>query len=447
MRHTFALVLFGLVNTALIIDVPVQSLPGAASAAVATSAMAFSLLLSNTSSWLDRLCGSADNRYRYRWHHWLGVTAVIGTLLHWPLADESGQALLPGLADGAAELGEFVAVAVLILALISATRFIPYRWWRLSHQLMGPLFVLAAYHGLLSPNPGVNTALLGAICVVGVSSWLMLLWRRRRPLGEFAAKDVKVAGSLLDVTLTGSETLNWRPGQHAQVKLPGQSAMSTKPFTIASAPGQPMRLLIRIKGSGTQLLAKQLSRGEPLQIQSIQGSFCPPLPAQKPAQVWLACGVGITPFLAALEAMLPDNRLSLTLLYCPAVGETSISQQLQAHAQRLPQLKLQLYRSNKRLELEHLRALAAQAPADLYVCGSAGLEKLAREAWSGQSGKVICEQFERRGSWTLESFIGQRIWQWHERVRALAAVSTKDDFSALLSNHWRNLSVRQLWGK
>ena len=445
MRHTLALLLFGLINTALIIEVPIQSLPGAASAAIATSAMAFSLLLSNANGWLDRLCGSADNRYR--WHRWLGVTAVIGTLIHWPLADESGQALLPGLADGAAELGEFVAVVLLILALISATRVIPYRWWRYSHQLMGPLFLLAAYHGIFSPNPGVNTALLSTVCFVGVSSWLTLLWRRRRPLGEFTASDVKLDGSLLDITLPGSEALTWIPGQHVHVKLPGQSTISAKPFTIASAPGQPMRLLIRIKGSGTQLLAKQLSCGESLQIQSIQGSFCPSLATDKPAQVWLACGVGITPFLAALEAMSPDTSQSLTLLYCPAVGEASISQQLQAHAERLPQLKLQLYSSNKRLELEHLSALAAQAPADLYVCGSAGLEKLAREAWSSQSGKVICEQFERRGSWTLERFIGERSWQWLERVSALAATSTKGDFNALLSNHWRNVSVRQLWEK
>nr|WP_246253992.1 hypothetical protein [Comamonas jiangduensis] len=85
------------------------------------------------------------------------------------------------------------------------------------------------------------------------------------------------------------------------------------PFTIASAPDgyartddgrQLLRLVIKPLGDYTQTLHARLQPGQTVRIEGPYGHFDGQGAARR-VQVWIAGGVGITPFLALLQARQP----------------------------------------------------------------------------------------------------------------------------------------------
>ena len=142
-----------------------------------------------------------------------------------------------------------------------------------------------------------------------------------------------------------SDDLAWRPGQFVRIELPHTSsdALGTnRRFTIAGIP-QDNRLSIatRITGSSFKRTLDALQPGDPATLLDLpSGDFV--WQPHDLAHIYLAGGIGITPFYALLKDrlsnMLPANA---QLFYASRPGATVVFEtQLRNWARQDPSLKV-----------------------------------------------------------------------------------------------------------
>lgn len=90
------------------------------------------------------------------------------------------------------------------------------------------------------------------------------------------------------------DNYNFVAGQYALLSLHTDEGLVTKPFTIASAPGDPLlEFTTRISSSAFKKALASLEPGDPIDISTAAGRFV--LPADARRVVFLVGGVGITP--------------------------------------------------------------------------------------------------------------------------------------------------------
>lgn len=183
----------------------------------------------------------------------------------------------------------------------------------------------------------------------------------------------------------------YRPGQHVLLNLPGVNI--ARAYSLTGYGGNNV-LSVAVKkqpsDSGLQLSEHihRLAIGDEVQVESPGGIFTPPLLGDRPL-IFLASGIGITPFMSHLEALLamaPAERVKDVLLIhtCRNGNEHPFAARLRELRALLPQLKLitaftaprpsdRLYDNYDhagRLDLSAIDPLLSKSPL-AYLCGSA----------------------------------------------------------------------------
>lgn len=390
--------------------------------------MSFAMLLATRPAWLERPLGGMDRVYRL--HKWTGILAISMGALHW-LVEMSGDVLkaligrtgrppkeeFTGLLDAmrelAEELGEFAIYIALGMLVLTLWKRFPYKFWRYLHRAMPVLYLALAFHAaLLAPlDYWVQPAgmLLGISLGIGVvASVLSLTGRigRDKLVGGSVESVSRNEGNVTEVScLLGAGWKGHRPGQFAFVSF--DRIEGAHPFTIASADRGDRRITFKIKelGDYTRGLVNKLQPGQPVQVEGPYGRFelsrCDP-DAQ---QIWIAGGIGVTPFLAWLESLQqePEKAPVADLHYCTRDRENdAFVAQLQALCAVLPNVRLHVHgeRQGERLSADAL--LAAQGGrrrTDVWFCGPRGLAHMLQEglrrSWKGRL-RFHQEAFEMR---------------------------------------------------
>lgn len=263
----------------------------------------------------------------YTWHHRLGVLAYLALLLH-PLAlavngwaespHVAWQSLAPWLQAWPVWLG-WGALVLLMLGLTATfDSRLPYRRWRRLHTVLGAGTVLGFAHAwvlLGEPEP-----LLGLL-LVGI---LALGWRFVVSDLGFAARPYRV----IAVTNPAADTVEATvaPCAAALTVAPGQFVLAAfgqgshfrgcgeyHPFTVSRIdPGRRLRLTVKALGQCSHRL-QTLEPGVLLRLQGPFGRFLSNS-ADRP-ELWIAGGIGITPFIAALRAQPRTQPTTLIYLY------------------------------------------------------------------------------------------------------------------------------------
>lgn len=282
---------------------------------VAIISMAVTQMLSTRIRGLEAVFGGMDRIYVI--HKWLGIIAIVTILIHDTIdAELRGRETF--LTDLGETLGEVSLYGLLILVVITIVTFIPYRLWLWTHRFMGAFFGAGVIHFVLLEKPfdqlnGLNLYML-SFCVLGVVSYLYTLLPLRGQYGYCVSK-VERYGSAVSVTLDPDKTgISHRAGQFAFLKfeLPGLS--ETHPFTISCAPSANERLRFTIKDLGdyTKQISNQIKIGTPAKVSCAFGHF---KRSTSSPEIWIAGGIGITPFLAWAEG-LKYLQAPVHLFYC-----------------------------------------------------------------------------------------------------------------------------------
>ncbi len=363
---------------------------GIALGAGSIAAMSVALILAARPTLLEPLFGGLDRMYGM--HKWLGIAALALMLGHNAIEPELEDLVRETrVGELASDLGELALNGFIGLILISWIKRIPFTrielpWplWRFTHRFTGLLFAVTAFHQVAIDTPvGLDqpsSLYLNALSLAGLTAWVFTqfvspLIRRRC----FVLEAMERHGTTTELTLQPvGRPMRWKPGQFAFLSGSGPIWGEPHPFTIASAPATDGRVRFAVKGLGrwTRKLPDRLSTGQQLRLEGPYGRFT--FRSKVRRQVWLAGGIGITPFLAWAEALRPDHRPEIALVWAVTTrAEAFAADRLLALASRLPRFTVHVVASAEegRLTAQGLvqRVPFPVADAQLFYCGPKGL--------------------------------------------------------------------------
>ncbi len=375
--------------------------------------MSIAMLLALRPKWVEPHLDGLDKMYRL--HKWLGISALVVSVLHWwwakgtkwmvgwgwlerparkpgPGADTLGAVegwlrSQRGLAESIGEWVFYIAVALIVLALIK--RF-PYHWFVKTHKWLAAAYLAMAYHSVVltkfdywtQPVGWVMALLLLGGSVAAVLSLVGKIGAGRKVQGSIASLTEYPALRVLETVVVLEE--GW-PGHRA-----GQFAFATSdkregahPYTIASAwnpADRRLTFITKALGDHTSRLRERLKIGMPITVEGPYGCF--DFEDAQPHQIWIGAGIGITPFIARLKQRIaqPDAKI-IDLFHPTADYDQAALDRLTADAAAAGvRLHLLVDGKDGRLNGERIRALVPDwQSASLWFCGPAGFGQALRE--------------------------------------------------------------------
>jgi len=319
--------------------------------------MSFALFLSTRPKWVEPYFGGLDKMYIT--HRQIATAVFLLIFVH---------VLTVPISVTGWKLGNYLAViaftGIVSIVLVSLAPRIAYlnkltggtyEGWKRLKRFIGIFFILAFFHSLTIGNPlhafiAINWVQL--FFIFGTVSYLYT-----EIFGRFFKKylpyTVEAIGhpnaSTTEVTLRAkkSDIKKQRAGQFLFVRFPDKKELNeSHPFTISSAPREDvLRVTIKASGDFTRHLYQHLEPGMQAVVEGAYGMFDYKTGPQK--QVWIAGGIGLTPFLAFVRDMDGSLAQNVDFYYTVRQAEEALFvDELQAAAQNNSYLKLHIRHSS-----------------------------------------------------------------------------------------------------
>lgn len=343
--------------------------------------MTTSIFLSTRLRVAENFFGGLDRMYQV--HKYCGVIAGILILFHFfgvpkelpENADPLIMALVPS-----APLG-MVALIVLVLSLaITLNRKIAYHRWRKPHKAMGLVYFLVIGHFMTAPSVfferfNYSGLILIAAAIIGVSSYLYSMFGMNKKTGlKYKIVSANKLERATELVLSPiAEKLEFMPGQFAFLEIQGKTWNEPHPFTISSATSDDnLRFTLKVLGDWTRKIRDDLEAGGEVIIRGPYGRFNSAKAGNK--QVWVAGGIGITPFLSKLRSIKKDDPREITLLYgVREQKEALFFDELKKLCKALPKTNIILLESNKG-QFANVKDMKARLKSplssyDYFLCG------------------------------------------------------------------------------
>jgi predicted ferric reductase len=292
----------------------------------AVSMMGVAALMGARLRVVESLFGGLDRVYLT--HKWLGVYALAFACVHFVFkagAPEWDTAEILPISRSAARLvRQLSLVALLFIVILALNRNIRYHVWRWWHKLSGPLFVIVVLHWLSFKSPvtlaspvGVWLSTVSALGIAG-ALYKLLLYPVLSSSAEYRIVGASPAGSANALHLELAPVrhpIDFTPGQFAFLSLHAEGLREPHPFTIASAGDGKghVHFLIRNLGDYTQRLCANAAAGMHATVYAPYGRF-----ERQPnphGEIWIAGGVGISPFVAWLQDETSGDLSNVSLFY------------------------------------------------------------------------------------------------------------------------------------
>jgi predicted ferric reductase len=375
---------------------------------LAIGAMSVGMMLALRPVSVEPLLGGLDKSYRL--HKWLGVTALVVGIVHWLWATGFKWAAgwhwfevvrpprgprLPAdgffmqfvqdnhrLGEQVGEWASYIAAILIVLALIK--RF-PYRYFFNTHRVLAITYLALVFHSVVlikfpywqSPVAWVLALLMVGGTAGAVVSLIRRIGIQRRALGTVAALEHNAANQTLrvDIRLARDRWEGHAAGQFAFVTFSGDNE-GAHPFTISSAWKNDGLLSFHIKelGDYTAALPAALKVGDGATVEGPYGCFR--FGSDTPRQIWVAGGIGITPFIARMEELAHHGKGgdAVDLFYSTKNPDEATVTQLRRLVETAD-VTLHLIDSGRDGKLDAAR-LCAEVPAwkdaSVWFCGPAG---------------------------------------------------------------------------
>lgn len=301
---------------------------------------AINLVLSMRKRWLEGLFGGLNRVYIA--HHLTGGLALVLLLFHpvFLALQYIELSALSTLRDAAHfliprslhfdvsyyEVQEAVAINNGIIAFIGMvgllflTFFVklPYRIWVFTHKFLGVAFIFAGLHTIMVSSDVYRDAPLKVYFIIwtliGFSAFVYRsimgnMFIRRAPYK--VAQVQTLPGNVVAIALDPvARPIDFKPGQFVFVRFlwVEEDGISSElhPFSIASEPNEAGQVRLYMKALGDYTTS--LKHLKPDTVAEIEGAFGRFLPwrFRDTPQIWIAGGIGITPFLSAARSYNPQ---------------------------------------------------------------------------------------------------------------------------------------------
>ena len=326
------------------------------------------------------------------WHRGAAVAGVLLLVPHIALVTSSPDPNETGFGHA---LGDVAVTGLLVLVLWAlAPRLRGARWpgpvralarttyehWLGAHRLTGLFVLVAVTHGaIVDPvlrHSGVLRVAFVLVGVAGVGAYAYreLLAPHVVPAYDYTVNAVRRLGErTAEIALDPvGEQLAFRPGQFVMLTFAGFAAGQRHPFSISSGAAD-RRLDVTVKASGdyTGRLVESLHPGDAARVVGPFGGF--DYRAGGRRQVWIAGGIGVTPFMSWIRSLDGSFDRDVDFYYSvrgpdDAVYRDEIDMATKEH----PSLRAHLVMSDAEGPLTAetvLRGVATDAHPWVYMCG------------------------------------------------------------------------------
>ncbi|MFA6571932.1 MAG: ferredoxin reductase family protein [Bacteroidota bacterium] len=373
---------------------------------------ALNLILSNRLKILDKIFGGLNNVYIK--HRFIGGLTFILLVFHPILlacrfliaSVHDAKLFIVGSVMYPPTLWGILALS-LMLVLIVLTFYVRIRYhiWRFSHKFMGVVFILGFIHVVRITSDVSESATLRyyvvIISILGIISWIYNTVLNKflvRKISYSVDSIIKVSPFISELKLIpNGRKLAYEAGQFAFISLAKKSENLSKedhPFTMISKPNEnSLSFAIKNLGDYTSHLG-EIKTGNKILVQGAYGKFSyKNAPSKK--QIWIAGGIGITPFVAMARDLSQnsDEGFEINLFYSVVTEEEAVfAEELKKISEDDKRFMLHLSISKKDGYLSADKIIASLklssteiANYDIFICGP--LEMM----------KIITEQFIKIG--------------------------------------------------
>ena len=398
--------------------------------------MVLGMLLSTRPRAVETSFGGLDRMYRL--HKQLGIAAMLLFMAHFatvpggPEEDGAtadavsveGSVATPAPAEAAGReeeeeeelpidlFGQVAMIGFILLIIITLNRKIPYHRWIATHRFMGLFYAVVSVHVFLVlfdgddipllSGPGVALALLLLAGLAAYGYRQLVHPRRRRH--SFRLATVNRLERATEVVLKPKDDMfAFEPGQFAFVTIDADGFREAHPFTISSgAKEDGLRFTMKVLGDYTRRVRDDLAEGVDVDIEGPYGRFNPLRGSEK--QVWVAGGIGITPFLSVLRTMEPGHGKTVRLYYCVrSAREALFFDELEARAAELGGVTIRQFSSETgaRIGADAIKDDLGGGldTCDYYLCGPKSMVAAVSDGLKKQdvpTRRIHSEEFELR---------------------------------------------------
>lgn len=362
---------------------------------------ALTFILTTRLSFIEDLFGGLDKVYKA--HHIIGVLSFVLILFH-PIFlvlkfipsnfTQAAVYLWPS-TSSAVNYGIVALLAMTLLIILTFFVNLSYGVWKNSHRLMGIVFLIACLHIFLI-NTEISVFILLKtwmvfVCFIGIMAHLYGSYFRvllKKDL-KYLVKKVIKKGSVTIVEMNPIEKeLKFIPGQFISVRFNFAKLGEKHPFTISSNSGKNLRISVKVFGDFTADLAN-LKEGTIAYVDGPYGRFN--ALADNREQIWIAGGIGITPFLSFLQEMVNKKLDKKVDLYYAVKNENEavFLDELKYYEKALKNFRLFVHYSDS---AGYLNSSIVEKNSDLkrkavYFCGPPSLVNSMKKQLSNKINK------------------------------------------------------------
>jgi predicted ferric reductase len=198
-----------------------------------------------------------------------------------------------------------------------------YNKWKFSHEFLGAVFILAVLHVFLVRNTVAQDNIFNGyfvyaaiVSAIGIFAFIYsLIIRGGMTRNTYKIVELHKHDGFFEMVMASNKSIDYKSGQFVFVKFYNRKVpLEAHPFSIASKSGDDnLRIVVKKLGDYTVLL-EHLNVGDKVSIEGPYGKFHYKN-YDNHDQVWIAAGIGITPFIGMAEDLLDDNSHRVTLFY------------------------------------------------------------------------------------------------------------------------------------
>ncbi len=400
---------------------------------IAFLAMTFAMILATRPVWLEKQLGGLDKIYRL--HKWLGIVSFSFAILHWLVAKlpdwwlrldnlitldaisgatvsdsepTAFEKFLEALEIPATFVGEYAFYLTVLLLMMALLKKIPYRIFAKTHIIMAIIYLTLVFHSFAlmyikywTEPIGITMAIL--MIIGAVSSCIVLLGqvgKKQKALGSIQAINSYPEMNMFELIVKSDQWKGHNEGQFAFLKF--EKKEPHHPFTISSAWDKSTKNIsftIKALGDYTNTLADRLNIGDSIMLEGAYGSFT--FNDTKESQIWIAGGVGVTPFLARMERLAQlKNEQKIDFFYSAYKLDANLKEKLQ-QLSATANINLHLFETYTSVLVsgKHIRNYVSDwQSASVWFCGPSTMGKSIKKDFktNGFNSKFHQELFEIR---------------------------------------------------
>ena len=278
----------------------------------------------------------------------------------------------------------YIFISIVLVAYLG--QYIQYEAWRWIHRLVYLAYIFGLFHAyMLMGGRLLTPTLLGFVvgfyAIIGLASGFYIIFLYQSLAFRHLGKIIQVKRlnhDTVELKIQLSQKLDYQYGQFAFVKIFQEGfEKAPHPFSISGGHDNIVYFTIKNSGDHTKKLYDKIQEGTKVTIDRAYGHMI--LDQVQEKQIWIAGGIGITPFISYIREN-PNLNRPVSFYYAYTGAENAVYLDLlKDYAAKNPQFDLHLVDSKVSGYLD-FKNYPLDDKTTVFMCGPVKMmDKLANE--------------------------------------------------------------------